>query len=50
MIFENTKKKDGQGLTNSDSAQYVIDTELLTHVVRVTRPISKGEEITISCK
>ena len=32
------------------SAQYVIDGELLTHVVRVTRPIEKGEEITISCK
>jgi hypothetical protein len=31
------------------SAQYVIDTELLTHMVRATRDIAQGEEITISC-
>ncbi|KAH6860622.1 hypothetical protein BKA58DRAFT_391850 [Alternaria rosae] len=30
------------------NAQYVIDTSLLTHTVRVTRPIAAGEEITIS--
>ncbi|EUC30627.1 hypothetical protein COCCADRAFT_39160 [Bipolaris zeicola 26-R-13] len=31
------------------NAQYVIDTDLLSHTVRITRPIAKGEEITISC-
>ncbi|KAJ5051295.1 hypothetical protein J3E74DRAFT_445268 [Bipolaris maydis] len=30
------------------NAQYVIDTDLLSHTVRVTRPIAEGEEITIS--
>lgn len=32
------------------SAQYIIDTDLLTHFVHATRPIAEGEEITISCK
>ncbi|KAF1828636.1 SET domain-containing protein [Decorospora gaudefroyi] len=30
------------------NAQYVIDTDTLTHYVHVTRPIAPGEEITIS--
>ncbi|PVH95960.1 SET domain-containing protein [Periconia macrospinosa] len=30
------------------SAQYVIDPEFLTHTVHATRPIEKGEEITIA--
>ncbi|KAG9186810.1 hypothetical protein G6011_09918 [Alternaria panax] len=30
------------------NAQYVVDTESLTHTVRVTRPIARDEEITIS--
>ncbi|KAF2832792.1 hypothetical protein CC86DRAFT_450677 [Ophiobolus disseminans] len=30
------------------NAQYVIDTDLLTHTVRATREIAEGEEITIS--
>ncbi|KAH5385085.1 hypothetical protein HBI33_094820 [Parastagonospora nodorum] len=29
-------------------AQYIIDTELLSHTVHATRPIEEGEEITIS--
>lgn len=33
-----------------NSAQYVIDTEMLSHTVRATRKIEEGEEITISCK
>jgi hypothetical protein len=41
---------DGGWSANDDcSAQYVIDTELLTHTVRATRDIEVGEEITISC-
>jgi hypothetical protein len=32
------------------SAQYVIDAEMLTHVVRATRAVEEGEEITISCE
>jgi hypothetical protein len=32
------------------SAQYVIDPEMLTHIVRATREIAEGEEITISCE
>jgi hypothetical protein len=31
------------------SAQYYLDPTLLTHFVHVTRPVAKGEEITISC-
>ena len=30
------------------NAQYVVDADMLTHTVRVTRPIAEGEEITIS--
>ncbi|KAH4047187.1 hypothetical protein HBH98_175790 [Parastagonospora nodorum] len=30
------------------NAQYIIDTELLSHTVHATRPIEEGEEITIS--
>ncbi|KAH7096032.1 hypothetical protein FB567DRAFT_544272 [Paraphoma chrysanthemicola] len=30
------------------NAQYVIDTDLLSHTVHVTRPIAEGEEITIA--
>ncbi|KAF1941812.1 SET domain-containing protein [Clathrospora elynae] len=30
------------------NAQYIIDTEILTHYIHVTRPIAQGEEITIS--
>lgn len=32
------------------SAQYVIDAEMLSHIVHATRKIEEGEEITISCE
>jgi hypothetical protein len=37
-------------VNDRNSAQYVIHDDLLTHVVRVTRPIAKDEEISIACK
>lgn len=36
-------------INENNSAQYVIDPELLTHHVRATRDIAEGEEITIAC-
>lgn len=46
-----TNECDQDGYLTSDcSAQYVIDTDMLSHTVHATRPIEEGEEITISCK
>jgi hypothetical protein len=48
--FESFRFLTGQKTNGSCSAQYVIDTDLLSHMVHATRPIAEGEEITISCK
>lgn len=44
-IFPETSRLNHDCAPN---AQYVLDPDLLTHTVRVTRPIPEGEEITIA--